>query len=260
LLTRDRQVLYEPYIRSGIGGDIYVAPNSNLLPYEGRVRLGETAEVGHSTITLVKIDVSQDGLRSSAVFADNETKQKISPYIEAKFGDLSGAVPVADTGYRIVVNRINVESRSAEVIVLAPSGKKTAAALVKDLPKSVDGVRLTFRKWVMPESNHFDKGVGLSIEVDYAGGNDKVTAFYKPKTGGRIKLISHPVIMPDGAAIVELLSVDVENKTADIRVEPIRSFITVSVKPFMWFVWLGSAIAIAGGCLAVRRRSKELVG
>lgn len=255
VLTRDRQVLYEPYILSGFGGDIYVAPNSNLLPYEGSVQLGESVEVGRSTITLAKLDVSQDGLRSYARFVDDETKREIKPYIEAKFGDLSEAVSVPGTAYRIAVNRINVESRAVEIIVVDLSGKKRTIVLVKDTPTVVDGVKLIFRKWVMPKTDHFDKGVGVQIEVDASRSKTLVTVFYVPESGSKVRWLSHPALMPDGAASLELLSVDIKNKTAVIRVEPIKSFITVSVKPFMWLLWIGAAIAVAGGCLAIWRRA-----
>ncbi|HOP81445.1 MAG TPA: hypothetical protein PLZ21_12845, partial [Armatimonadota bacterium] len=84
-----------------------------------------------------------------------------------------------------------------------------------------------------------------------------VSPIFEPGNAPKIETESKPVIIPGTGTEVALLGVDIENEQAALSITPTSAVIDVSVKPFISLLWIGSVLALIGGCIAVWRRMAE---
>jgi hypothetical protein len=78
-----------------------------------------------------------------------------------------------------------------------------------------------------------------------------------PESGPQVDTVHEPVNVPELGTEFELTGIDPSSDMIELSVASTTAAIDVSIKPFIKLVWIGSIIALLGGCLAMWRRMLE---
>ncbi len=267
-LTRDEQMLASPHIVKTLGRDLYIAPKSIPGSEQKQMSRGQTLAVQDFEVKFEKFIVpeghgSGDMRIGSQLSIRRDGKtEKVTPFLVAVQSHKSAgvAVPAAGMGAKIGIDGIRVESKTVDITLTPDGGAPVSASLEKGSTVKVGDYTLTFREWYFPTGNHAEHmQVGATIKVARGGRTATVQPVYQPSDAGEDSVSSEPVMIPFASTTVALSNVDVNTGEALLTFTPTvpTAVVDVSVKPFISLLWVGAALALIGGAIAMWRRTGE---
>ena len=268
-VTREDEILAKPYIVKSFGQDLYIAPKSIPAP-ERKVLARSSGPVPVQDFQLRFVQFVMPpghgggdvriGARIEALLGGK--KEIVTPFLVTRRvpSGSASAVVVPGMAATIRVDRIRADERIVEV-TFTPKGDKPEALVLRRGEKvSTGGYQLLFREWLLPKEGHApDFKVGVRIEITSGGRTAIVEPAYSPVQDGGTTAVSDPVPVPGAGAQVALSDVDLGGKQVLVTVTPTvkTAALDVSTKPFISLLWIGSVVALLGGCVAIWRRSTE---
>ena len=140
--------------------------------------------------------------------------------------------------------------------------------LVKGEPLQGDGVTYTFLRYDMSQADGMTGGGGMRVDaivrVERSGRADTLSLPLQVAGGG---MQGMPVPVPGlGGSTLTFERMSVESASIQLLLsrpaeeakgQPEALLVETSVKPFLWVLWLGTGLLIAGCILAVIRRTVE---
>jgi len=281
---KSNQLVANPDVRVHLTHDLYVSPiefDPGRPAETGRtleIAKGETAKVGPVSILFDGFDMSGShggtakvSIGARLTVATGTVSQLITPRLTSGENAFIGE-PVAVPGVQGVTVAITGVNASAGRVRLALTGLgggvAKRAVLHRGETLTYRNTKLTFDDFDLsnfdPEAGKINIGVVFKV-TDPAGKIGEITPAYHGGEGGE----THDDAAVPGLAgvLLRVGRMNPDEKTVEVEVldpsapgdpgEPMRFSADVTVKPMIGLLWTGLVVLLAGGLLAVVRRSEE---
>ena len=271
-ITRQNEFYPHPYIVKSFARDLYIAPQA-VSGAEQKVlaRGGKPVQVQGFSLRFLDFVIPRGHAKGDArIGARLEAnidgmRTEITPFLAARHAptrsDLLTQVP--GLGASIRIDRISVEQRTVFAALLTAGGNEQSLVLRQGEKVPTGDYQLVFRDWSVPEPEAGHGGrfsVTIRLDVTHKGKSVAIRPVFSPGGASEPATVSEPAQVPGADAVVEISSVDIEHGAVGLTITPtVESVVLdVSTKPFISLLWIGSMIALAGGGIAMWRRTAEL--
>jgi cytochrome c-type biogenesis protein CcmF len=281
---KSNQLVANPDVRVHLTHDLYVSPiefDPGRPAESGRtleIAKGETGKVGPLSIVFDGFDMSGShgeaekvSIGARLTVRAGAVSQQITPRLTSGEKGFVGE-PVAVPGLQGATVAITGVNASAGRVRLALTGLGGGVAkrtvLHKGETLTYRDAKLTFDEFDLsnfdPEGGKINIGVVFKV-TDPAGKSGEITSVYHGGEGGE----THEDAAVPGLAgvLVRVGRMNPNEKTVEVEVldpsapsdpgEPMKFSADVTVKPMISLLWTGLAVLLAGGLLALVRRSEE---
>lgn len=267
-ITRDSNRLGTPYIVKGFTQDLYVSPATDPRPVHPIIEMNKPVKMDDVSLTFKDFTVPQ-GAKHTSVSArivaeveggDGIKTTTLMPTLSVSYTTprAQSGLTIPGTGTNLSVTHVMADEKAVEITITPKDGAPTAVVLKKGQQAKSGDLLLTFKDWIMPQDGQMGMmRIGAEIQVTSKGKTVTLSPMYNPQSAPKLTTESKPVEIPGADMTIALTAADVDGKRIQVELAPTAIRVSVSTKPYISLLWIGSILALCGGCIAMWRRNVD---